>query len=111
MFTQRVPSSYGAVDLSVSLLKPGGGGLFPEIAAGRGPHQSRCELVRADARSLRVTQRVISGFVQALDFGTAEALTPDLKPCAEGWVCVGPQRRNEGPQPLLRTADILCGCP
>jgi hypothetical protein len=31
---------------------------------GKGPHQSRCELVRADARSLRLAQRIIIGFVR-----------------------------------------------
>jgi hypothetical protein len=54
-----------------------GGGLFAEIAAGRGPHQSRCELVRG-ARSLRLAQRIIIGFVQPLYFAAAEALVADF---------------------------------
>ena len=40
-----------------------------------------------DARSLRLAQRIIVGFVQALDFAAVEALIPDLKPCAEGFGC------------------------
>jgi hypothetical protein len=38
----------------------------------------------ADARSLRIAQRIIIGFVKALDFSAVEALVPDLKPRAEG---------------------------
>ena len=39
---------------------------------------------RARARSLRLAQRIIGSFVQALDFAAVKALIPDLKPCAEG---------------------------
>jgi len=34
---------------------------------------------------LRLPQRIIIGFVQALNFAAVEALIPDLKPCAEGF--------------------------
>ena len=84
--TQRAPRSYGAVALSGSFLKAGPGGLFPEIAARRGPHQSRCELVRAfDVSSLSLPQRVFVGFVQALDFAAVEALIADFQPRVEGF--------------------------
>ena len=33
----------------------------------------------------RLAQRIIIGFVKALDFATVETLIPDLKPCAEGF--------------------------
>src|SRR5262249_22249511 len=59
-----------------------GGGRFPEIRSARGPHHSRCERARG-ARSLRLAQRIIIGFVQAPDFATVEVLIPDLKRRAE----------------------------
>jgi len=34
-------------------------------------------------RSLTLAQRIIIGFVQALDFAAAEALIPNLQPSAE----------------------------
>ena len=37
--TQRAPISYGAVALSGSSFEVGGGGLFPGISRGRGPHR------------------------------------------------------------------------
>ena len=40
--------------------------------------------MRAGARSLRLAQRIISGFVQALDFAAVETLIPNLQPRAEG---------------------------
>jgi hypothetical protein len=55
-----------------------------------GPIQSQarqrrcCELVRG-ARSLRLAQRIVFGFVQALDFAAVEALIPDLQARAEGF--------------------------
>ena len=36
------------------------------------------------ARSLRLPQRILTVFVQALDFATVEALVSDLQPSAEG---------------------------
>jgi hypothetical protein len=41
--------------------------------------------VRADVRSFRLAQRIIIGFVKALNFTAVEALIPDLKRCAEGF--------------------------
>jgi hypothetical protein len=40
---------------------------------------------RVDARSLRLPQRIIRGFVQTLYFAAAEALIPDIEPRAEGF--------------------------
>ena len=60
----------------------------PEVlksALRRGPHQSRYERARVDARSLRLPQRIIIDFVQALDFAAVEALIPNLQPSAEGF--------------------------
>src|SRR6476646_10654690 len=55
-------------------------------------------------------QRIIIGFIQALDFAAVEALIPDLQPRAERlWVCVSPQRHNGAPQPQSRNGDIWCG--
>jgi hypothetical protein len=62
----------------------------PEIlksALRRGPHQSRYERARVDARSLRLPQRIIIDFVQALDFAAVEALIPNLQPSAESSRC------------------------
>jgi hypothetical protein len=84
MRSQRALWSYGAVALSGSFFEVGGGGRLPEIGSGRGPHQSPCELP-ARVQSLRLRQRIIISLVQALDFATAEAFIPDLKPCAEGF--------------------------
>jgi hypothetical protein len=81
----KLVKSYGALALSGSFLEVGGGGRNPEIWRRRGPHQSRCELVRAGARSLRLAQRIIIGFVQPLYFAAVEALIPDLKRRAEGF--------------------------
>jgi len=36
-------------------------------------------------RSLSLAQRIIIGFVKALDFAAVEALIPDLKPSTEGF--------------------------
>jgi hypothetical protein len=70
------------------VLESGARGLFPEIAARRGPHHSRCELVRAfDVSSLRLAQRILTVFVQALDFNTVEALVANLQPGAKGSGC------------------------
>jgi hypothetical protein len=70
----------------------------------------------ADARSLRIAQRIIIGFVKALDFATVEALIPDLKPCAEGFgrpqsfdgVADGLSRRRKAPIVLAATLGALC---
>ena len=62
----------------------GWAGSFPEIGRRRGAISLRTR-ARAGARSLRLAQRIIIGFVQALNFATAEALIRDLKPCAEGF--------------------------
>jgi hypothetical protein len=61
--------------------------------------------VRADAQSLRLAQRIIIGFVQALDFAAVEALVPNLHPRAESFgrlqvldsVTDGLSRRGEAP--------------
>ena len=82
VFTRRAPRSYGAVALQ-ALCGSWDGGQHPEIYRRGGPIASL--RTRAGARSLRLPQRVISGFVQALDFVAAEALIPDLKPCAKGF--------------------------
>jgi hypothetical protein len=60
----------------------------PEVlksALRSGPHQSRYERARVDARSLRLPQRIIIDFVQALDFAAVEALIPNLKPRSKGF--------------------------
>src|SRR5262245_16242075 len=96
------------------LFKSRDGGRKPEISGG--PHQSRCLLVRADARSLRLVQRIIIGFVQPLDFGAVEALIPDLKPRAEGFGCAqvldsvsdGLRRRCEAPIVVAAVLGALC---
>jgi hypothetical protein len=56
----------------------------PEVLKS-GPHQSRYERARVDARSLRLPQRIIIDFVQALDFAAVEALIPNLKPRSKGF--------------------------
>jgi hypothetical protein len=81
-------------------LEVGDGGPSPEIFRRRGPHQSRYERARVDARSLRLPQRIVSGFVQALDFVAVEALVPNLQPRARllgvgGWRRVDCDPRNE----------------
>jgi hypothetical protein len=85
----------------------GDGGLFLRFSAGGAPSVS----LRTRARRSRLRQRIIISFVQALDFATAEALIPDLKPCAEGFGCVSPQRHNGAPQPQWRNGDTRCGYP
>ena len=45
----------------------------------------RWPLRTARLRSLRLAQRIIIGFVQALDFAAVEALIPNLQPRAEGF--------------------------
>jgi hypothetical protein len=63
------------------------GSFFLKSPLGGGPISLVANSCEALLRSLRLTQRIITGFVQALDFGAVEALIPDLKPCAEGFGC------------------------
>jgi hypothetical protein len=74
---------------------PPGGRIHPmrplpfsrQVTANRRFTDNRLSRARArvDARSLRLPQRIIRGFVQTLYFAAAEALIPDLKPRAEGF--------------------------
>ena len=61
-----------------------GGGVSLRFARRRGPI-SLVANARAGARSLRLPQRIIIGFVQALDFAAVEALIPNLKPRSKGF--------------------------
>jgi hypothetical protein len=61
-----------------------GRGSKPRNRSGKGAPSVSLR-TRAGARSLRLAQRVISGFVEALDFAAVEALIPDLQVRAEGF--------------------------
>ena len=67
-------------------LKAGDGGRSPEIRSGRGPQFSHVAnwCARLHARSLRFPERILTVFVQALDFNTVEALVSTLQPSAKG---------------------------
>ena len=65
------------------ILKMGAGVFFLRFAAGGGPISLVANSCAWAGRSLRLAQRIVFGFIQALDFTAAEALIPDLQPCAE----------------------------
>ena len=81
-------------------LEVGHWGLFSEIGRRRGPHSISLR-TRAGRSVACVAQRVISGFIQTLDFAAVEACIPDFKPSTEGFGC---------PQALNRVADGLGRC-
>jgi hypothetical protein len=78
---------YGTVALSGSSWKSGVGVFSLRFAAGGGPISLDANSCAACLRSHRLAQRIIIGFVKALDFATVETLIPDLKPRAEGFGC------------------------
>ena len=57
------------------------------FATGRGPISLVANARTWGAQSLSLAQRIIIGFIEALDFAAVEARIPDLKPCAEGFGC------------------------
>jgi hypothetical protein len=70
------------------------------LVAGGGP----IEVATAGAgRSLRLAQRIISGFVQALDFGAVEVLVANLQPRAQSLGVRKFQPRNGWLQPLSQS--------
>jgi hypothetical protein len=83
-FTRRALTSAGAVALSGSLWEAGDGGQTLGFVAGGGPIRLACERASAGARSLRLAQRIVFSFVQALDFAAVKTLIPHLQPSAEG---------------------------
>jgi hypothetical protein len=71
---QRARGSYGAIGLSVSPLNRVIGVEILKSTASGGPICYE----RAAARSFKLAQRIISGFVKAVDFDAVETLVPDL---------------------------------
>ena len=73
--------------------------------------------MRAGARSLRLPQRIVSGFVQTLDFAAVEALHPRPQAMRRRlWAFASPRPRSGWPQPLLQSAGSsraysLCALP
>jgi hypothetical protein len=84
-FIHGAPKSYGALGLSVPFLKSGVGVENLRFRRKGAPFSHVANwCARLHARSLRLAQRILTVFVQALDFSTIEALVPHLHPSAEG---------------------------
>ena len=74
----------GAIALQVSFWKAGAGVEILKSAREGAPIASLSTRERAGARSLRLAQWIVTGFVQSLNFVAVEALIPNLQPSAEG---------------------------